>query len=43
MKYNCNELSKKMNPDMKKLAKDNEYLFIQDGTRNVERQKKFDY
>ena len=29
-----------MTPDMKKLAKDNEYLFIQDGTRNVERQKK---
>ena len=23
-----------MNPDMKKLAKDNEYLFIQDGTRD---------
>lgn len=43
MKYNCNELSKKMNPDMKKLAKDNEYLFIQDETRNVERQKKIDY
>ena len=33
MKYYCNVLLKKMIPEINRLAKHNEYLFIQDGAR----------